>query len=369
MPELSSVSVVYKKPSSIDRSIRIGIVGDSISQPQNYGGWAELGILKTNGRLVFVKNIAVSGYSLKNMSDNFTLLSSDNIDEVWIQGGTNSPGITADNILYLESLVSKIRAIQATPIIHCIPPSNLNSATNTLCMAWNEYLYRFCEKNNITLRNYWGHVVDSAIGGMLSSVTSDGVHPNHSTHDVISNSIGSIYGSDRKFMPFSNSCGGLSANVLNLLDSNADGVADELLASSASGTLVKSLVVGYSDFVGKAQKLSFSANDSSGYFGIAKEVAGVVSGGRYISKFKLDIPQVIDGRLQILTYWYSGSTQVSSAFITRYSPPKNNGSMVIDLGQAPETANKVRVAVNVLANSAFSSVDMYFGECDFYLVD
>lgn len=363
--ELSSIF----KPVSIGNVKRIAIIGDSISSPSANGGWAELGALATKGKLLIVKNNAVAGYSLAQINSSFSLTIEDGLDEVWLQAGTNYPGVTGENKLSLDSIVSKVQAIHAEPVLHCIPPSNVSTEANNAGNAWNFYLYKYCIKNNIKLRNYWGHVIDPATGGIIPSLTTDGTHPSSSTHLAIAANIASIYGSEKTLQPFANSGAGLSTNVLNLVDSNSDGLADGLILGSGKGTTNKSLVSNYSDFIGKAQMIAFTSSGSGGYIDLAREVSGIVPGNEYIGSFRLDIPQTANARLQIKYYWFNGATQLSLTFVTRYSPIQNNGRITFSLGVAPENATKARIGFGIITNEATSEFYSYFGEADIFLAN
>jgi hypothetical protein len=158
---------------------RILVLGDSISGDLPTGNWAENASIILNGEFFVSWNIATGGATLDNML-NIQIPSIPawvKYDEVWIQGGTNNPGITTSNVNAVNGILAWALAHNVRPVFYGIPPygsaaPNLNSSSD-----WNTWLLAWCRYNSVEYRYIWQDAVDPATGYYLAAASLDNTHP------------------------------------------------------------------------------------------------------------------------------------------------------------------------------------------------
>lgn len=301
------------------QTVRVVIRGDSIQANAVTGGSMQLAAILSGGEYMIAWNDAVPSTTLTQFDARFNSIPSwVQYDQDWIQGGTNSPGITTANKDAVASLAAKSLARGAEPIFFAIPPTN---GVPTSAHDWNSWLWSWCMKNGFRFVNPWADIIDPATGNMAAAYTFDGTHPNYPAHVLAAKRIleqlrpnGSASTGFRSlpFLPNVNAPtnSGIINNALHLTDTLADGLADGWSAGAAGGTTVTpTLVQETLPYIGKAQRFQVTTGNT---WRVQSRALTTVAGRRYrlVEHFKLAAvasDAARNGRLEIRIYDHTGA--------------------------------------------------------------
>ena len=301
------------------QTVRVVIRGDSIQANAVTGGSMQLAAILSGGEYMIAWNDAVPSSTLTQFDARFNSIPSwVRYDQDWIQGGTNSPGITTANKDAVASLAAKSLARGAEPIFFAIPPTN---GVPTSAHDWNSWLWSWCMKNGFRFVNPWADIIDPATGNMAAAYTFDGTHPTYTGHVLAAKRIleqlrpnGSASTGFRSlpFLPNVNAPtnSGIINNALHLTDTGADGLADGWSAGAAGGTTVTpTLVQETLPYIGKAQRFQVTTGNA---WRVQSRALTTVAGRRYrlVEHFKLAAvasDAARNGRLEIRIYDHTGA--------------------------------------------------------------
>lgn len=301
------------------QTVRVVIRGDSIQSNAVTGGSMQLAAILSGGEYMIAWNDAVPSTTLTQFDARFNSIPSwVQYDQDWIQGGTNSPGITTANKDAIYSLVAKSLARGAEPVIFAIPPTN---GAPTSAHDWNAWQWAYCIKNGFRFVNPWADIIDPATGNMAAAYTIEGTHPNYPAHVLAAKRIleqlrpnGSASTGFRSlpFLPNVNAPtnSGIINNALHLTDTGADGLADGWSAGAAGGTTVTpTLVQETLPYIGKAQRFQVTTTNT---WRVQSRALTTVAGRRYrlVEHFKLAAvasDAARNGRLEIRIYDHTGA--------------------------------------------------------------
>jgi lysophospholipase L1-like esterase len=104
---------------------------------------------------------------------------------VVIMAGTNdsndaNPIPVATYAANMQALVTKCRAIAATPILCTLPPNVVSTARRKLVINYNAWLRRYCKNHGVVLVDLYNLLVDPATGDYLAAygtASNDKTHP------------------------------------------------------------------------------------------------------------------------------------------------------------------------------------------------
>lgn len=300
-----------------------------------------LGSIISKQRGLYVNNAGVGGNNTAQMLARFdTDVTPYAPKVVHLLGGTNDQSYswptstTLDNI---ATIIDKIRAIGATPILGTIPPRN-NKITDSAILAMA--LRRFALTEGVPLVDYYAVLVDPATGGFLDEYYRDGLHPNDAGYVAMATAYAAVAANvlppHPGFLPLT---AGVSGNLLS------NGLWPD--AGAPWVNTGGAIVAGADGDVGNWMTLTGSASPASVYQDVA---TAPVSGHRY----------AVTSRVR--TTWSSGadaftvSNRIAVGSGTVDMMPIDRVSVNIDDGVlyceyvCPPGAVSQRVSVEVAAN-------------------
>lgn len=169
---------------------RLVTLGDSITQAQfDYAnrvmgsGWPLYAQIYSQGRLHLVNNAGVAGNKTSQMLARFdTDVTPYAPNIVVVLAGTNDIGATPTQTPFaswkadMQSIVGRIRAIGAAPVLATIPPRD-SGGFNSDIVLWNAWLRDFAARNGISVLDFSRALTDPSNGHYIAAYTSDGIHP------------------------------------------------------------------------------------------------------------------------------------------------------------------------------------------------
>lgn len=338
---------------------RIIIEGDSISCDASScsGGWANLFSILSRGEYIIAYNDAIGGTTLPQMAARFgSIPSYVEADEVHLQGGTTSPGITTANKDALESLRVQILARGAVPVIHSIPPLYNDPSA----MDWNVYLQQWCNKYGFRFIDKWAGIINPFSGRIsdtfLYANDATYVHPNAAGHLVAAKKCLDLLrpGSGTGTTPYSlivdkstNKGIGLSSNAL--FSANTGGLATGWDAQlSGSGVTSTPTIVDLTPpWVGKGQRWQDTMTaDGANYYRHTKTIAvpaghrvRIVYGYFKLTGFTEDAPNKFTMQVRMSTNLGPVSEQltripaiaVEGSLVREYVMPAGGTSLILEI--------------------------------------
>ena len=300
-----------KPTPTTDIGYRIVALGDSITQadsdiPNNSFGpisWFMQLIVRSDGRLKYVRNSAISGNTTSMM---LSRLQQDVIaykpDICIILGGTNDINLNiapSKTIANIKEILNALKTAGITPVLCTIPPRGDNLKDDAL--TTNNLLIRdLAFTSRATLLDLYSVLVDPATGRYKAGLNADNLHLNYTGAKVVSEYVKDVLLSQipdvRVAVPHVNSSAtNLVSNGLFIADSNADGVPDGWITYGSGG--VTTSITEKKGILGKALKLSAASNNggnryveqsiniSTGKFSAGDKIAIC---GRFISEMATD---------------------------------------------------------------------------------
>lgn len=304
------------------QTVRVVIRGDSIQSNAVTGGAMQLAAILSGGEYMIAWNDAVPSTTLAQFDARYGSIPTwVQYDQDWIQGGTNSPGITIANKDAIASLAAKSLARGAEPIFFAIPPTN---GVPTSAHDWNSWLWGWCIKNGFRFINPWADIIDPANGNMSAAYTIEGTHPTYTGQVLAAKRIlealrpNGSSATGFKCLPFlpnvnSPTNSGIINNALHLTDTGSDGLADGWTAGAAGGTTVTPTLVPLSlPYIGKAQRFEVTTGNT---WRIQSRALTTVAGHRYrlVEYFKIgsvSSDAARNGRLEVRIYDHTGAMLV-----------------------------------------------------------
>lgn len=150
--------------------------------------------------------------------------------------GAVSVSTFASNI---EAMVDALRAAAMLPVLCTVPPLD-NDTDNGYALTYNAWITRYANANRIPLVDVFTLCIDQSTGNWKSAYSSgDGIHPNAAGCAAIGQEVadtlsGLVPPADYLVQPIAGGSN-LIANSNFLTDTNADGLADGISATPASG--------------------------------------------------------------------------------------------------------------------------------------
>lgn len=333
------------------QTVRVVIRGDSIQSNAVTGGSMQLAAILSGGEYMIAWNDAVPSSTLTQFDARYNSIPSwVQYDQDWIQGGTNSPGITTANKDAVASLAQKSIARGAEPVFFAIPPTN---GVPTSAHDWNSWLWGWCIKNGFKFVNPWTEIIDPATGGMAAGYTIEGTHPNYPAHVLAAKRIleclrpNASAAAGFKALPFlpnvnapTNS--GISNNAL--FTNSAGGLATGWSAGAAGGTTVTPTIVALSlPYIGNSQRFQVTTTNP---WRTQSRAFTIVGGRRYrmLEYFKIgsvSSDAARNGRLEVRIYdqrgamlvdhgqWADASVAVEGILMREFVAPVGDTSVTV----------------------------------------
>lgn len=182
------------------------------------------------GKLVVVKNSAVAGYTSASV---LAKLLTDGVDSdadvVAFMEGTNDAAQAvsyATHVANFKAIIAEIARVGKIPMLLITPPNDAAYAATANGNALRDVL--LAQRLKIPSFDAWGRYRD-ADGTWTAGVSSDLIHPNSATTSQAGADLYALIrdGSTPLFLPMANTGDGLfGSNILQLTDTNADGLPD-----------------------------------------------------------------------------------------------------------------------------------------------
>lgn len=231
------------------------------------GSWLTHACALSGGRLLLVHNAGVGSDNTTGMVSRFaTDVAAFRPSIVFIMGGHNdsSSGPTATTRTNIDTLVGKVRAIGAMPVLCTLYPEN-NATYQKNIRTHNAWLRMYAAANALLCLDLYAAVVDvtSTTGNWTASYTSDGTHANVAGAAVagqraVDDLAGILRGNTTKWGPWAANDRttdlNLFSNPLAQDDANADGIADGWTVSANTHSLITDSAV-----LGKAQQADITS--------------------------------------------------------------------------------------------------------------
>lgn len=226
-------------------------------------------VMKSGGRLRFVQNWGVAGYTTQQIIDNrLALALADASMLMTVLAGTNDVGqgvplaTTQENLATIwDSLLSAGKL----PILFTIPPSDTVGLPGPISIL-NVWIRSEAARRRLPLVDAYAVLVDHTDGTYLAIYNDgDGVHPNAAGRRAVAAEAWSVVsrlvpGGSVVPLPFSKiDAANLLTNGTFSTDANTDGVADGWTVNGGLTNVAYSLA-DHSGWAGKAQKVVLSGN-------------------------------------------------------------------------------------------------------------
>jgi len=238
--------------------------------------WASL---LSGGRIIHGGNAGVAGQSSTAILGRVASdVIAKNPGSCMVLCGTNDiPG--GDFTTYqanIRAIVTQLQGAGIRVFLSTMPPSG-SSGYRTRIVQWNAWLRRYAQTQGVDLVDFYGLLVDSTTGDYAAGFINDGVHPNtagwKAMGQLMSDRLCPRLPENRPAVATDNNDpNNLLSNGLNIVDTNADGLADgpydySGLIAGASRSLVTDALV-----PGKMQRLALGT--TSGDNIIEQDMAG-----------------------------------------------------------------------------------------------
>lgn len=163
---------------------------DDVAGNSRGEAWPVYASIISKQKIRYVRNAGVAGNTTLQMLNRFdTDVTPYNPTVVTLACGTNDTGVT-DFVTWqgqVKSIIAKIRAINAVPVLLTMPPDNLGTPTpdrKVLVNQWNSWLRLYAGQQGIPLVDFYSVMVDPTNGNYLAAYYSDGTHPNNAGRAV-----------------------------------------------------------------------------------------------------------------------------------------------------------------------------------------
>lgn len=267
----------YARMSAARPGNRVVYLGDSITaaswqnstltQGSSFPLYAQM---LSGGRALTVRNAGVSGERSDQMLARFdTDVTPYAPNAVMLTAGRNDIAQAVTLAVFrtnVETIMAKIRAIGAVPVIGLIPPTN-TGAQHPDTIKFNTWLKYYAATNGIIVVDFYSLLVDPVNGNYLSAYNGDGLHPNHAGYmamgQLVSDKLSSLLPTWGPQLAVDNgdSAQLYGTNAVLLTDSNADGVPESWFAYGGSTGYAHALVTD-SAVPGKMMQITQTANAS-----------------------------------------------------------------------------------------------------------
>jgi len=192
--------------------------------------WASM---LSGGRIIYGYNAGIAG---QNSTQILARVASDvvahNPGSCIILAGTNdlAGGDFTTWRTNIAAMVVQVRAAGIRPFLCTLPPTGSSGYRATVTL-WNGWLRRYAVTQGISLVDIYGLLVDSTTGDYAAAYVNDGVHPSMAgwtaIGQLISDRLSPLLPENRPLVPSDNNDpNNLLSNGLNIVDTNADGLAD-----------------------------------------------------------------------------------------------------------------------------------------------
>lgn len=213
-------------PDLMRRGVKLGAIGNSIVASPN--AFWRFAATASQGLIAQGKSSAVGGSKSSEIVAQVDSLD-DNCNAVLIMEGTNdaAQGVSvASHVANMRAAIGVIKARGFVPLLIATPPNDGAYAAECNRMALADRV--LAESEGVTFVDPWGRLTDTD-GTWTAGATSDGTHPVVASDAAAGADLWSALsaGESGYLLPRSNAGQGLvGSNVLQLTDSNADGLPD-----------------------------------------------------------------------------------------------------------------------------------------------
>jgi lysophospholipase L1-like esterase len=379
----TALNATYGAAFGGNRAGRLVCLGDSIARAgDNVSGgtvnWSDsfslYCALLSQGTIDFVYNAGVGGNTTQNMIDRFgTDVTPHRPTVVTINGGTNDFTFAVTSAQFranIKTLVAKVRAIGALPVLLTMPPVGGAAAPQKLQIVQNNmWIMMYAQSIGIPCVDMYGIVTDPATGSYLSALDNgDGIHPNTLGHykigQVLATTLGSYFARiprvTRSNVDPSNALGAAGGNGLLLASTSGLATGFPQVADVSSGTAVNSLVTD-TLVTGNMQRMAFT--DATGARNLRPGPAvGLAGSGSLINEndiVRLTLVVTNTGGMQFQASIQSlgGGAQLT---FTQFVYPVTRGIVVVPDFTVPVGASNLLIGLTATANPAPAT-----GTCDF----
>lgn len=215
------------------RGLKLSAIGNSIVGTSVTPFW-HLAATKSGGRVTVCKNVAAGGATSSALVGQLASLDGA-CNAVLLMEGTNDASQSVSVAAHIANMRAAIRAIKARgllPVLIAAPPNDAAySATSNAMALADRFL---AEDEKIPFFDPWGRLTDTD-GTWTAGASTDNVHPLPASEEIIGADLWTLMdaGETGYLLPRSNAGNGLgTSNVLQLTDTNADGLPDSWSALS-----------------------------------------------------------------------------------------------------------------------------------------
>lgn len=229
----------------------------------------------SGGKVLFVRNSGIGGNKTSDMIARFdTDVTPYSPTIVTLQAGTNDFTFGVTNATFranIATLVGKIQAIGAKPVLLTMPPVNTAGGAQKLQIVQNNtWLAFYGAANNIPVVDMYGVVTDPATGNYLASMDNgDGTHPSPLGRYQIGQAVANLVGPMLSTMPMLTRSNVDPSNELSngLMLNSTSGVATgwSVNGTPTTGTATNSIVTDTA-VPGNMQRITMNA--ATGYAGL-----------------------------------------------------------------------------------------------------
>lgn len=154
--------------------------GDQPTIDSRGASWPNLASLVSRSRIQFVYNAGIAGNTTATMLGRFdTDVTPHNPNVVTLLCGTNDIAMRSLALWSADvtTIVAKIKAIGATPVLCTTVPTQIGTSKQNLAL-YNAWLRQFAAKQRITLLDFYTLLADPVTSDYKAAYLGDGTHPN-----------------------------------------------------------------------------------------------------------------------------------------------------------------------------------------------
>ncbi len=239
--------------------------GDSITAGGSGTSYYDQMVFASKGKLFSVKNAGAHGERSGPILARFgTDVAPYSPDYVFIMSGTNDLGDSgytrAISVANLDSMISLVRGIGATPVVLSIPPSTVSRAK---VAGYNRAYANLCQRRGVRYVDVYTVLTDPSTGTYRTSYSVDGVHPSGiavaAMTPVVLSQVADLIGGAAMLCVDNSDSANLLGEPLFLTDTNADGIANSWSGVNTVAGITNDLVTGDGAIQGSWQRLTMSA--------------------------------------------------------------------------------------------------------------
>lgn len=340
------------------QTMLVGAVGNSLIENSN--NFLRVACSRSNGKMVYVKDTGAGGAPSSALAAQVASLPS-SVNTVFVFEGTNDAAASVTPSTHVTNMAAAVTAILARgmhPILVASPPRD---TTSSLIASYVVPLRIWAENNAIEFYDPWGPSLNQdGTGQFAANMSSDGDHPSNYCHSLVGQELAALLAArtEGPYLPRLNAGQGILSNVMQTVDTDANGLPDGWtnFLSSMSGAFSSS--TGSHPQRGKVCTATCSQTSTAEIY---KEVT--LSGSLVGKRLRLGgfVSMANSSNVLVRIYFSHGNTvflgaeNVNTQFISAECVPAN-------------TSMQIWIEMRSRLGGAFTC-DLSWGGFDFYVMD